>query len=312
MPGRTRTAFATLWVGALTAAAVSIATPAQAMPLRFAEQGTIVMCEGDRASLHVFDTNLVSSWSVGVLVGEVDAVVNGDTGLLVGDRLAWTGPAHDPDTGAELGQLAVDGLLVRGETEVLSGWDVNEDGQRYAMEGTRTTLSGSVTVSLAGTTTTLDCIGWNVDTETFQLDRIPAGDRYEGWSSEAQPLEGGAGTVGFYGERETELGISLDLVGPHAFAGERLQVRNGAVEGSLLLRDPENWSIIGVAHVDGTVTKVGSEQLVESSGGYRRVEDTNLYEVSLTIRTASGAWSGTWDATHTTLRLHDVYPPKAI
>jgi hypothetical protein len=39
---------------------------------------------------------------------------------------------------------------------------------------------------------------------------------------------------------------------------------------------------------------------------------TNFYEVSLTIRTSSGEWNATWDATHTTLRLHDVYPPKAI
>jgi hypothetical protein len=301
-----------LWAGALTAAAVATAAPAQAMPLRFAEQGTILMCEGDRASAHVIDTNLASAWSVGVLVGDVDAIVNGDTGLLVGERLAWTGPIHDPDTGSELGQLVVDGSIVRGETEVLSGWDVNEDGQRYSLEGSRTALSGSMTLSLDGTSTTLDCTGWEVDTETFQLDHIPAGDRYEGWSSEAQALEGGAGTIGFYGERETELGISLDLVAPYAFAGERLQVRNGTVDGSLLLRDPETWSIIGVADVEGTVTKVATEQVVEISHGYRRVEDIDLYEVSVTIRTSSGEWSGTWDATHTTMRLNDVYPPKAI
>ncbi|GAA6526162.1 hypothetical protein [Intrasporangium sp. DVR] len=37
--------------------------------------------------------------------------------------------------------------------------------------------------------------------------------------------------VSFYGDRKTKLGIALDLVDqdgmPYAFAGERLQLRNG-------------------------------------------------------------------------------------
>jgi hypothetical protein len=236
----------------------------------------------------------------------------GETGLLVGDALAWSGPVHDPDTGTEVGQLTVTGSIVRGETEVLSGWDVNPDGFRYATKGTRTALSGSVTLSLLGGSTTLDCYGWDLDTETFELNRRPAGDRSEGWWSEAQSLGAETGTISFYGDRETALGISIDLAEPHAFAGERLQVRNGSVDGSILLRDPETWAIVGIVEVAGTVRHVGTEQYVEISDGFRTIEDRKLYEVELTIRSSAGEWSGTWDATHTSLRLLMVDPPEAV
>ena len=57
---------------------------------------------------------------------------------------------------------------------------------------------------------------------------------------------------------------------------------------------------------------VGPAEDVEISDGFRVIEDRKLYEVDLTIRSSTGEWSGTWDATHTSLRLLMVDPPKAL
>lgn len=298
-------------MGLSTVVLASLAVPAQAIPERFADAGIILECEGEAGSLSTMDTTLRRSWNVSFLAGSLEAFAFDDTALVVGDTLTGTFPAFDPDTGAEYGDLVIDGRMERGTTQALSGWDVFPDG-RLRSEGTRTPLSGSVTLTLGHAQGTLACTGWEFDLETFRLDTRPAAGWYEGWFSDSYELEGGSGYVGFYGERETELGIALDFVEPAAFAGERLQVRNGSVDGTLLLRDPETWQVTGLATVSGTVTRTGSEQVVERVNGYQSVEDVVHYSVSLTISSSSGEWSGTWDATHYTNRTVSVAPPAAV
>lgn len=310
----TRTILASIAVSGLGAVvATTFALPAQAMPERFADAGTIVWCDGEGGALEAVNTTQGATyWSADVVTGEGMAVALGEDELLVDGRLEGTFPAHDQETGDAVGDLTIDGSIVWGEPEVVSGWDVDPDGRRYRSEGTRIPLSGSVTLSLGEIETTLECSGWEIDLETFVLTRGPAADNSRGWWQDTYELEGGAGSVGFYGERKTELGIALDLVEPYAFAGERLQVRNGKVEGTLLLRDPETFEVIGAASVSGTVTKTGSEQIIEAGKGYRWVTDLAHYDVALTITTEAGEWSGTWEATHETLRTRAVVPPRSL
>ncbi|MDC5699149.1 hypothetical protein OO014_18015 [Intrasporangium calvum] len=299
--------------GFAAAVSVTLAAPAQAMPERFADVGTIVWCDGEGGFLTADDTTQSPSSFTAVLFdGDLEAFAFGDAAVLVGDRLLGTFPATDASSGAELGDLTIDGQVTRGVTETLSGWDIDPDGRRTRTEGTRTPLTGSVTLSLGDTSATLSCTGWDIDMEVFRLNRQPVADRSEGWLPDSYELEGGAGYIGFYGERETELGIALDLVDPAVFAGERLQVRNGQVEGTIALHDPETWEVTGTAMVRGTVTKTGTEHVVDGGDGYRYVTDVNHYDVALTITTATGEWSGRWQATHETNRSRSVLPPKAI
>lgn len=312
----TRSSLATLAATALGAMlAMTFAVPAaQAMPQRYADVGTIVWCDGgEEGFLEAYDTTQGGvAWSAGILIGEDVAVATGEDELLVGDRLEGTFAAHYEESGLVVGDLIIDGTISRGETEVVSGWDVDPDGRRYRSEGTRTPLSGSVTLSLGAAQTTLDCTGWEIDLETFLLERQPAAQNSKGWWQDGYELEGGAGTVGFYGDRRTELGIALDLAEPYAFGGERLQVRNRRVEGTMLLRDPETADVLGVATISGTLVETGRERSIEAGKTYRWVTTLVHYDVTLTITSPFGSWSGTWPATHETLRTRATIPPRAL
>jgi hypothetical protein len=299
--------------GLVTALTATISAPAQAVPGRFADAGSVVFCDGEGGLLNAMDTvRGGTSWSAGVFTGDVFAVAYGDSVLFDGTGMQGTFPAYDDDTGAEVGDITVTGTITRGETEVLSGWDFDGDGIRRQTQGTQTPLTGHVTLSFGGATTTLDCFGMEFDTETFVLDRRPATDVTTGWWADVYELDGGAGSIGFYGERQHELGIALDLYDPYVFGGERLQIRNGHVDGTLLLRDPDTWAVVGVASVSGTVTETGREQTVEQGDGYKQVTELVHYDTALTVVTPVGEWSGTWAATHETGRTLSVIPPKAL
>jgi len=314
MRRRIRTSVAVVATSALSAAlATTLALPARAMPERYVDAGTVVWCDGEGGYLEAIDTTTSPDMVLArITVGQVDAVAIAETGLLVGNQLSGRFPAQDAETGEARGDLTVDGILTWGQIETVSGWDVDPDGRRYRSEGTRTPLSGSVTLSLGDVSTTLSCSGWELDLETFVLTRQPPSDNSRGWWQDSYPLPDGAGTVGFYGERKTQLGIALDLAEPFVFAAERLQVRNGNVEGTLLLRDPETFEVVGAATVTGTLTRTGSEQIVESGKRYKYVTTLVHYDVALTITTAAGEWSGTWPATHETNRARAVIPPRSV
>lgn len=308
-------------LGSLLAAAglaaglgTALSAPAHAMPERFADAGTVLWCEGEGGSLEAIDTTMAgTTWSAGMLAGETFASAGGDAALLDGATLRGTFPAYDADSGTPLGDLTIDGTITRGETEVLSGWDIDEDSRRTKTEGTRTPLSGAATLSLGDAATTLQCTGWEIDTETFRLTDGAATTVDTAWWTDSYELPDGAGTVGFYGVQQHELGVALDLFHPtYTFAGERLQIRNGRVEGSLLLRDADTWAVVGMAKVSGTVVETGREQISEGSGAHRRVTDLVHHDVSLTITTEDGEWSGTWRATHETSRISSPNPPKAL
>jgi hypothetical protein len=312
-----RTFVAVAGLSALTAATLTI--PAQAMPERFHDAGTVVWCEGEGGYLEAYDTTMgEAGWFAGIFVDDVAAETGGEGALLDGDQLSGTFPAYDPETGDEVGDLTIDGTLTWGATEVLSGWDVDEDGRRTKTEGTRIPLSGSVTLTLGVAETTLSCTGWEFDWEIFRINREPAAFRGQGWYSDSYELGGGEAYVSFYGDRKTKLGIALDLIDssgyPYAFAGERLQIRNGKVEGTLILHDPETWEVVGAASVEGTVTKTGSERVIErsKSPNYRYVYDRVFYDVSLTITSAAGTWSGTFEAIHETVRSRVTIPPRSL
>lgn len=313
MRNTTRSILSTLAATGLTAiVTAALAVPAQAMPERFADAGTIVWCDGADGTLEAFDTTQAPhAWSAAFHVGDVEAFAGAETALLVGDRLLGSAPAYDP-AGLPVGELAVAGTIEWGQQEVLSGWDVDPDGRRVRTEGTRTPLTGSVTLSLGEPSATLDCTGWDIDLETFRLGRGPVADRSEGWLQDGHELADGAGWLSFYGDRKTQLGVALDLVEPLGFAGERLQVRNGKIAGTLVLRDPETWEVTGAASVQGTLVRTGSEHLVETGPGSRYVTDLVHYDVTLTITTSTGQWSGTWPATHETIRSRSVTPPRAL
>lgn len=307
--------------GSLAAAAglaatltASLSAPAQAMPERFTDAGTIVQCDGEGGSLTAIDTTLAGThWSGGMLVGDTYAHAGGDSVLYDGTSLRGTFPAYDDATGLELGELGIDGALARGATETVSGWDVDYDGRRKQTEGTRTPLSGSVRLTLAGAATSLDCIGLEFDLETFQLTSGEPSTLEGGWLPDSHELGEGAGTIMFYGEKQHELGIAVDLFDPtYVFGGERLQIRNGQVEGSLLLRDPETWAVVGLVTVSGTVTETGRERTVARRQGWQRAIDLVHYDVTLTVSSERGEWSGTWAATHETSRTLDVIPPRAV
>lgn len=309
----TRAVVAATGLSALVAATLTI--PAQAMPERFRDAGTIVWCEGEGGYLEAYDTTMGgASWSAGLFLDDAAAVTGGEGTLLDGDRLEGSFPAYDPDSGDEVGDLGIDGTIVWGQTEVLSGWDVDEDGRRTRSEGTRTPLTGSATLTLGAAETTLTCTGWEIDLEIFRLNREPAAQRAQGWYNDSYELGGGEAIISFYGDRKTTLGIALDLVDPYAFAGERLKVRNGKVEGTLVLRDPDTGDVVGAASVVGTVTRTGSERIVEKSksGRYRYVYDRVFYDVSLTVTTSTGQWGGTFEATHETVRTRVTIPPRAL
>ena len=292
-------------------AALVAASPAHAVPERFTDAGTIVWCEGDGAHLTAIDTTQAGATaSAGLALDGGFAVAAAEEPVLSGGRLAGRLPAYDADSGADLGYLLVDGAVTHGETETLDGWDIDEDGRRYRTEGTRTPLAGVVTLAVGDTTARLDCWGWEIDQETFRLSLDPAAESLGGWWPEGHDL-GGIGTVAFYGDRRTEVGLALDLSAPAAFAGERLQVRNGMIQGDLLLRDPETWAVTGVAHVTGTVRRTGEEEIVETGPGYRRVTTLVHHEVTLTVSLPGGTYSGTYPATYETTRTVSVVPPKA-
>ena len=306
-----RTASAVGLVGLAAGVRAGAALPAYAVPERVADAGTVVWCDGEGGSLTAGSTTRGgTSWSAGVLADEAFAFASGSEALLAGSVLAGTFTAYDDRTGAALGDLEIDGAVTRGETEVLSGWSVDDDGRRRQTEGTRAPLSGAVTLSLGSTEVTLTCTGWEFDTETFVLTRSPGTDVATGWWPDSYALDGGGGSIGFYGDRQHELGIALDL--PSSFGGERLQIRNGYVDGSLLLRDPDTWEVTGVAVVRGVVTETGREQSVESGAGYRQVTELVHYDVALTISSSQGEFAGTWSATHETGRTLNVIPPKAL
>jgi hypothetical protein len=309
-----RSFLATIAASSVTAVlAVTIAAPALAMPERFADVGSIVWCDGEGGYLEAGDTTQAGAyWSAGILVDESFAVAIGEGELLVGDRLEGTFPASDEESGDHVGDLTIDGTVLRGQPETVSGWDVDPDGRRYRSEGTRTPMSGSVTLSLGSVETTLECTGWDVDLETFLLERGPAAHVSKGWWQDSYELDGDAGSVGFYGERRTELGIALEVHDPHVFAGERLQVRNGTVEGILMLRDPDTEALVGVARVEGTLTETGREQQIDVGATYRWVTTLIHYDVSLTITTPDAVWSGTWSATYELLRTRVTIPPRAL
>jgi hypothetical protein len=315
MRSHIRTLGSLLATAGLTAAlSTSLSAPAHAMPERFADAGTIVSCDGEGGTLTAIDTTMAgTTWSAGMLVGDSFASAGGETPLFDGHGLHGTFPAYDDPGGAVIGDLTIDGTITRGETEILSGWDVDEDGRRNRTEGTRTPLTGEVTLTLGEAATTLRCVGWEFDTETFRLTKAPATTVDTAWWTDSYELPGGAGTIGFYGVQQHELGIALDLFHPsYLFAGERLQISNGHVDGSLLLRDPDTGAVVGMAKVGGTVTETGRERTTESGPGYQRVTDLVHYDVSLTISTQHGEWSGTWGATHETSRVRSVIPPKAL
>jgi hypothetical protein len=284
------------------------------MPERFADAGTIVWCDGEDGTLTAIDTTKAgSTWSAGMLAGDSFASAGGETPLFDGIGLHGTFPAYDDMGGAIVGDLIIEGTITRGDTEVLSGWDVDEDGRRNRTEGTRTPLAGEVTLILGEAATTLTCVGWDFDTETLRLTEGPGTTVDTSWWTDSYELAEGAGTIGFYGVQQHALGITLDLFDPsYVFAGERLQISNGHVDGSLLLRDPDTWAVVGMAEVRGTVTETGREQTRETWQGYQRVTDLVHYDVSLTISTEHGEWSGTWGATHETSRIRSVIPPKAL
>jgi hypothetical protein len=285
------------------------------MPERFHDAGTIVWCEGEGGYLEAYDTTQgAAGWSAGIFLDQAEAVTGGESTLLDGNRLEGVYPAFDPESGDEVGDLSIDGTIVWGQTEVLSGWDIDEDGRRTRSEGTRIPLSGSVTLALGTAETTLACTGWKIDLEIFRLNREPAAQRGRGWYSETYELGDGEAFVSFYGDRKTKLGIAVDLVDPYAFAGERLQVRNGQVEGTLILHDPETWEVVGAASVVGTVKKTGSERIIEKSKrpNYRYVYDRAFYDVTLTITTAAGEWSGTFEAVHETVRSRVTIPARSL
>ncbi|AXG12786.1 hypothetical protein [Intrasporangium calvum] len=297
----------------------TLTVPAQAMPERFHDAGTIVWCEGEGSYLEAFDTTQVGTgWKAELFLGGSSAVAGSGEALLVGNRLEGSATAVDSESFDEIGELSVEGTVVWGATEVLSGWDVDEDGRRTRTEGTRTPLSGTATLSLGAVETTLSCTGWEIDLTTFRLNREPAAWRGQGWYSDGYVLGDGEAFVSFYGDRKTKLGIALDLVDqdgmPDAFAGERLQVRNGKVEGTLILHDPETWEIVGAASVEGTIRRTGSERVIEKSKrpSYRFVYDRVFYDVSLTITSAAGTWSGTFEAIHETVRSRVTIPPRSL
>jgi hypothetical protein len=315
MSPSTRTLGSALTAAGLAAVlSTSIAAPAQAMPGRFADAGTIVWCDGEGGSLTAINTTRAGTdWSAGMLAGDTFALANGETALFEGTGLHGIFPAHDDETGAEIGDLIVAGTISRGETQVLSGWDIDGDGTRRQTEGTQTPLSGQVTLSFGDASTILECIGLEFDTETLVLARGSASDVSTAWWADSYELGEDVGSIGFYGERQHELGIALDLYDPsYVFGGERLQIRNGQLDGTLVLRDPETWAVVGIAAVSGTVTETGREQSVEQWQGYKQVTDLVHYDAALTVVTPYGEWSGTWAATHETGRTLSVIPPKAL
>lgn len=318
-----RSFWAVITATSLAAVVTVAAGPAQAMPERFADAGTIVWCDGEGGYLEAGNTTQGGTyWHASLYRAESAAFAMGEDALLVGNRLQGTFAAHDEESGDGVGDLTIDGALSWGQVEVVSGWDVDPDGRRYRSEGTRIPLSGSVTLSLGTDETTLACSGWEIDLETFQLTRGPAADNSRGWLQDRYELGGGAGFVGFYGDRRTELGVALDLYDandfgdpdaqPYAFAGERLQVRAGRVDGTVLLRDPESFAVIGAGTISGSLTETGREQTIDVGKTYRWVTTLVHYDVTLTITTALGQWSGTWPATHETLRTRVTIPPRAL
>lgn len=296
-----------------TAIVGSVSVPAHAVPDRYADEGTILWCEGPSASLTAISTTKAGTfWSANMSVGEAAAFAGGTEALYDGTAVNGTFPTQGED-GEYLGNLSISGTIEQGPAEVLSGWDVDDDGRRYRTEGARAALGGTATLNLQGTTTDLECSGWAIDTETFVLNRAPGADAVAGWQTDSYSLPENAGSIGFYGEHQHELGLSLDFSSPtYTFGGERLQIRNGAVDGVMPLRDPGTWAVVGVARAAGTVTKTGREQRVETGIGYRRVTDLVHYTVRLTITTSTGSWSGTWPATHETVRTRAVTPPKSL
>lgn len=310
-----RTLRSVLAAAGLAAAVLSTSTTtAHAMPERLDNSGTVVWCEGDGATLTAENGTLMGVyWSAGMQVGDAYASAFGGEAILDGDSLRGSFPAFDEESGEALGDLTIDGTIARGETEVLSGWDIDPDGIRHQTEGTRTPLSGEVTLGLGEASTTLQCFGWELDTEVLRLVRNAPSDVASGWWSDSYELGEGAGTVGFYGDQQHELGVSLDLSTPtYAFAGERLQIRNGQVDGTLLLRDPETWAVVGMAEVSGTVTETGRERTLEAEGAHREATEIVRYDVALTIVSDRGEWSGTWEAIYQTDRSLHAIPPKNL
>lgn len=70
--------------------------------------------------------------------------------------------------------------------------------------------------------------------------------------------------------------------------------------------------MVGAASVSGNLTKTGSEQIIDAGKNYRWVTTLIHYDVTLTITTAEGQWSGTWPATYEMLRTRATNPPRAL
>src|SRR3954447_7744730 len=93
-----RSLLATAGLTAVLGTAMS--APAQAMPARFADAGTIVWCDGEGGSLTATDTTMAgTAWSAGMLTGETFASASGEPGFST--ATASTAPSPRTPTTAE-------------------------------------------------------------------------------------------------------------------------------------------------------------------------------------------------------------------
>src|SRR5688572_27577099 len=93
-----------LAAGLVTALTTSISAPAQAVPGRFADAGSVVFCDGEGGLLSALDTARGgTTWSAGMFTGDVYAVAWGDSVLFDGTGMHGIFPAFDDDTGTEMG-----------------------------------------------------------------------------------------------------------------------------------------------------------------------------------------------------------------
>jgi hypothetical protein len=311
---------ALLSTGCLLAAMAVLAPASEAMPKRYYDKGTILECSGTdpggtAASLTAIDTISAGvETQAFVLLPDGRAVVSaGQQPVLSDSSLDATLPGTDEETGDPVGDIVISGTISRGDTEVLDGWDVDPDGRRFKTQGTRTPLTGSATMSAAGTTVEVECSGLEIDWVVFVVDTTPPAEHSAGWAQDVHELPDGVGTVFFYGEHRNQLGIGLDVVEPASFAGEQLHVRAGRVEGDLVLRDPDTFEPVGLAHVTGQLTLTGKERSLVRDKDLRVATTAMHYKVDLSVTLPGNVHvEGTYDATFETVMSLEVMPPRHI
>ncbi len=317
---RRRSWAALLSAALVLAAAAALAPASEAMPERYYDKGTILDCfgtgpSGTEAYLTAIDTTL-GGVETQAFVRLPDGRGIGSTGqqpILSDGSLNATLPATEEETGDPAGDIVITGTVSRGETEVIDGWDVDPDGRRFKTQGTRTPLTGSATMSAAGTFVEVECTGLEIDWVVFVVDTTPPAEHSAGWAQDTHELPGGIGTVFFYGEHRNQLGIGLDIVEPASFAGEQLHVRAGRIEGDLILRDPETFQPVGLAHVTGKLTLTGKERSLVREKNLRFATTALHYRVDLTITLPDSVRvEATYDATFETVMLLRVTPPRHI